>query len=63
MSGEKHYFADDLVGTDLSLRTHLDDEGDLWLAMLEDCEIIESVLLSKEEAARLAEVLALYATS
>lgn len=63
MSGIKHYFPDDLIGTDLSLRTHLDDEGDLWVAILDGSGVIESVLLTKEEAGKMAEVLRAYAES
>lgn len=63
MSGIKHYFPDDLFGSDLSVRTHLDDEGDLWIAILEDDSDIESVLLTKEEAGKMAEVLRAYAES
>jgi len=63
MSGVKQYFADDLIGTGLSLRTHLDEDGDLWIAILEQGGVMESVLLSKEVAGELAEVLKLYAAS
>lgn len=64
MSGVKHYFKDDLVGTGLEVRVHVDDEGDLWLAVTEDKRADwDSVLLSKEEAGRLAEVLQRYASS
>lgn len=63
MSGIKQYFADDLKGTGLSLRTHMDEDGDLWMAILEQGGVMESVLLSKEVAGNLAEVLKLYAES
>jgi hypothetical protein len=63
MGGIKQYFADDLIGTGLSLRTHLDEDGDLWIAILEQGGVMESVLLSKEVAGELAEVLATYAAS
>lgn len=64
MSGVKHYFKDDLVGTGLEVRVHMYDEGDLWLAITKDkCTDWESVLLSKEEAGRLAEVLQRYASA
>lgn len=64
MSGEQHYFYDDLQGTGLSVRTKLDSEGDLWIAVIDENDIdFESVLLDKDEAARLAQVLLRYAQS
>jgi hypothetical protein len=64
MSGEIDYFYDDLQGTGLSVRTKIDWEGDLWIAVVDGNEVdFESVLLAKDEAARLAQVLLRYAQS
>lgn len=63
MGGIKHYFTEDLTGSDLQVRTHLDSEDDLHIAVIDDTGVIESVLLSKEEAGKLAEVLRAYAES
>jgi len=58
MKGAKEYFPDELNGTNLQIRTHIDTDGDLWLAILEDyAPVSDSVLLSKSEALRLANVL------
>lgn len=63
MSGVKHYFKDDLAGTGLEVRVHI-DEGDLFLGVTLDGTLgFDSVLLSKEEAGKLAEVLQRYASS
>lgn len=61
MSGERNEFPDDLKGTGLSVCTHLDCDGDLWIAVVNArCIDFESVLISKDEASRLAEVLQRY---
>lgn len=58
MKGAKEYFPDELTGTNLQIRTHIDTDGDLWLAILQDFAAVgDSVLLSKSEALRLANVL------
>jgi hypothetical protein len=63
MSGQKHYFTCELDGS-LSVRLHLDWEGDMFIAVIQDGDNEwDSVLLTKEDAAKMAEVLKAYAES
>jgi hypothetical protein len=63
MSGTKHYFNCELEG-DLNVRLHLDEEGDMFVAVIEDGDTsYNSVLITKEDAAEMAEILKAYAES
>jgi hypothetical protein len=64
MSGTKHYFTCELE-SDLNVRLHLDEEGDMFIAVERDNQLSyeSGVLLTKEDAAEMAEILINYANS